>query len=264
MDQALDYTMRNMSSKRKSPPTKLHDGSPSDAPPIQTHMGSGSDGGGLTDLDDTSSNNLSDICEEDTNTMVNPSNTFYKLSESSSPSGCGSDIDDGLDDDHIPSKTAKISGVAGENNCNNSMMTSVSPCISALSLHNEELERRRNSSECSSPNSDVKTNFHYNNNNNSLMNNNSSLHPLRRSMDDVLKRLTSKITTNSVKEERRPTPSSTPNSHNSDIESAVIQQAIPGDNPMEKERTLSELILQLQLAREQLLIQQQQQQEANK
>ncbi|XP_076274626.1 transcription factor Sox102F isoform X2 [Rhynchophorus ferrugineus] len=250
-----------MSSKRKSPPTKLHDGSSTDTSQLQTNLGSGSDGGGLTDLDETSSNNLSDICEEDTSAMVNPSNAFYKLSESSSPSGCGSDIDDGLDDDHIPSKTAKISGVE----TSSPMMTSVSPCISALSLHNEEMERRRNSSECSSPSSDIKTNFHYNNNNNNLMNNNSSLHPLKRSMDDVLKRLTSKISTSSVKEERRPTPSSTPNSHNSDMEpTAAIQQAIPGDNPVEKERRLSELILQLQLAREQLLLQQQQQQDINK
>lgn len=206
------FYYRNMSSKRKSPPTKLQEGSSTEAPPIQTNLGSGSDGGGLTDLDETSSNNLSDICEEDTNTMVNTSSAFYnKLSESSSPSGCGSEIDDGLDEDHIPSKTAKISA----NDGTHSIMTSVSPCISALSLHNEEMERRRNSSECSSPSSDIKSNFHYNNNNNSLMNNNSSLHPLKRSMDDVLKRLTSKISNSSVREERRPTPSSTPNSHNS-------------------------------------------------
>ncbi|CAH1124273.1 unnamed protein product [Ceutorhynchus assimilis] len=249
-----------MSSKRKSPPTKLQEGTSTEAPLVQTNLGSGSDGGGLTDLDETSSNNLSDICEEETNTMVNTSSAFYnKLSESSSPSGCGSEIDDGLDEDHIPSKTAKISSA---NESSHSIMTSVSPCISALSLHNEEMERRRNSSECSSPNSDIKSNFHYNNNNNSLMNNNSSLHPLKRSMDDVLKRLTSKISNTSVREERRPTPSSTPNSHNSDVESAAaIQQALSGDNLMEKDRKLSELILQLQMAREQLMVQQQQQQQ---
>uniref|UniRef100_A0AAR5Q7U2 Schwannomin interacting protein 1 C-terminal domain-containing protein n=2 Tax=Dendroctonus ponderosae TaxID=77166 RepID=A0AAR5Q7U2_DENPD len=247
----------NMSSKRKSPPTKLQDGSSTEPPPIQANLGSGSDGGGLTDLDETSSNNLSDICEEEPNTMVNTSSTFYnKLSESSSPSACGSELDDGLDEDQIPSKTAKISA----NEPPHSMITSVSPCISALSLHNEDLERRRNSSECSSPSSDIKSNFHYNNNNNSLMNNNSSLHPLKRSMDDVLKRLTSKISNSSMREERRPTPSSTPNSHNSDVEpAAAIQQALSGDNLMEKDRKLSELIIQLQMAREQLLVQQQQQ-----
>ncbi|KAL1506740.1 hypothetical protein ABEB36_006045 [Hypothenemus hampei] len=245
-----------MSSKRKSPPTKLQEGNSNNIEPTtQNNLGSGSDGGGLTDLDETSSNNLSDICEEEANTMVNTSASFYnKLSESSSPSGCGSEIEDGLDEE-IPSKTAKIEG--------QSMVTSVSPCISSLSLHNEEMERRRNSSECSSPSSDIKNNFHYNNNNNSLMNNNSSLHPLKRSMDDVLKRLTSKISNSSSgREERRPTPSSTPNSHNSDVDQAVaIQQALSGDNLIEKDRKLSELILRLQMAREQLLLQKQEQQQ---
>lgn len=46
-----------------------------------------------------------------------------------------------------------------------------------------------------------------------------------------------------------------------DIEpTAAIQQALSGDNIMEKDRKLSELILQLQMVREQLL----QQQEPNK
>lgn len=185
---------RTMSSKRKSPPTKLQEGGSAEPPPIQ---GGGSDGGGLTDLDETSS----DICEEE---------VYHKLCESSSPSGCGSDLEDVDHEDQIPSKTAKMSNKDGPQ----AMITSVSPCISSLSLHNEEMERRRNSSECSSPNLDLKNNFSYNNNNNSLMNNNSSLHPLKRSMDDVLKRLTSKISHSSVREDR-PTPSSTPNSHNS-------------------------------------------------
>lgn len=179
---------RTMSSKRKSPPTKLQEGGTAEPPPFQV---GGSDGGGLTDLDETSS----DICEEE---------VYNKLSESSSPSCGGSDVDD----DQIPLKTAKMSNKEGAQ----ALITS--PCISSLSLHNEEMERRRNSSECSSPNLDLKNNFSYNNNNNSLMNNNSSLHPLKRSMDDVLKRLTSKISHSSVREDR-PTPSSTPNSHNS-------------------------------------------------
>lgn len=204
-----------MSSKRKSPPTKLHEGtnSASDtaaAPLPPTIVGSGSDGGGLTDLDETSSNNLSDIGEEDTNTMVNNTNTFYKLSESSSPSVSGSEMDDGLDEDRPPSKTARIMCSEQPNNL---LMSS---SISALTLHTEQSDRRRNSSECSSPNSDIKTNIHYNNNNSSLHNNNSSSHPIKRSMDDVIKRLSSKINSSTIKEEKRPTPSSTPNStHNS-------------------------------------------------
>lgn len=45
---------------------------------------------------------------------------------------------------------------------------------------------------------------------------------------------------------------------------AAIQQVLSGDNFLEKERRLSEMILQLQMVREQLLSQQQQQQEHNK
>lgn len=201
-----------MSSKRKSPPTKLQEGTNTPdvlTPSHQSTIGSGSEGGGLTDLDETSSNNLSDICEEDTNTMVHNSNTFYKLSESSSPgSVSGSEVDD-VDDERIPNKTARMSSSSDSN-------ILMSTNIQALSLHNEQSRRRRNSSECSSPSSDIKTNIHYNNNNISLHNNNSSSHSLKRSMDDVLKRLTSKINNSTIREERRPTPSSTPTStHNS-------------------------------------------------
>lgn len=205
-----------MSSKRKSPPTKLHEGTQNSADSlapahqIQT-PGSGSEGGGLTDLDENSSNNLSDICEEDTNTMVHNSGNFYKLSESSSPGSvsAGSEAEDGDDDRIPPNKTARMM-------CSSDSNLLMSTSIQALSLHNEQSERRRNSSECSSPNSDIKTNIHFNNNNSSLLNNNSSSHPLKRSMDDVLKRLTSKINNSTIREEKRPTPSSTPNStHNS-------------------------------------------------
>ncbi|XP_063913226.1 transcription factor SOX-13 isoform X3 [Zophobas morio] len=251
-----------MSSKRKSPPTKLQEGSTDGggAPLPPTIVGSGSDGGGLTDLDETSSNNLSDVGEEDigagSGTMVNNTSAFYKLSESSSPSVSGSEVDDGIDEDRTPppSKTARMCSEAPSN----VLMPSG---ISALSLHGDE--RRRNSSECSSPTSDLKTSLHYNNNNSSLHNNNSSSHPMKRSMDDVLKRLTSKIHNSTIKEEKRPTPSSTPNStHNSDVEpTAAIHQALSGDNFMEKDRKLSELIFQLQMVREQLISQQQQQQQ---
>lgn len=45
-----------------------------------------------------------------------------------------------------------------------------------------------------------------------------------------------------------------------DVEGAVaLQQALSGENFLEKERRLSEMILQLQIVREQLLSQQQQQ-----
>lgn len=88
-----------MSSKRKSPPTKLQEGSGSSgvelaaAPLPPTIIGGGSDGGGLTDLDETSSNNLSDLGEEDpSSNMVSNSATFYKMSEPTSPSASGSEV----------------------------------------------------------------------------------------------------------------------------------------------------------------------------
>ncbi|CAH0560301.1 unnamed protein product [Brassicogethes aeneus] len=256
-----DMNVGTMSSKRKSPPTKLQEGiaaeqqqQHSTAPLPPTIVGSGSDGGGLTDLDETSSNNLSDAAEEDAHPMVNNTSAFYKLSSSSS-SVSGSEVDDNLEEDRTPPpKTARI--MCAETG-SNLLIPSGLPTPQ---------ERRRNSSECSSPTSDIKANVHYNNNNSSFANNNSSSHPLKRSMDDVLKRLTSKINSSTIREERRPTPSSTPNStHNSDMEStAAIQQALSGDNFMEKDRKLSELIFQLQMVREQLLTQQQHHQETAK
>lgn len=193
-----------MSSKRKSPPTKLQEGigtsdEPSAPPQPPSIVVGGSDGGGLTDVDETSSNNLSDIGDEDPATMVNNSAPFYKLSESSSASGSGSEVEDVLGDDCPPNKSQRIMDAP------------------AATLALEQTERRRNSSECSSPTSDVKTNIHYNNNNSSLHNNNSSSNSMKRSMDDVLRKLTSKINhISTLKEERRPTPPSTPNStHNS-------------------------------------------------
>lgn len=192
-----------MSSKRKSPPTKLQEGiGTSDeisAPLPPSIVVGGSDGGGLTDVDETSSNNLSDIGDEDAATMVNNSAPFYKLSESSSGSGSGSEVEDVLGDDSPPNKSQRIMDAPS----------------GALSL--QQSERRRNSSECSSPTSDIKTSIHYNNNNSSLHNNNSSSNTMKRSMDDVLRKLTSKINhISTLKEEKRPTPPSTPNStHNS-------------------------------------------------
>lgn len=201
-----------MSSKRKSPPTKLQEGinstDDSHTPLPPSIVVGGSDGGGLTDVDETSSNNLSDLGEDDGQAMVNNSTAFYKLSESSSASASASEVEDALEDDSPPNKTQRImcpdtpTGGLGAGS------------ISSLSLHHEQTDRRRNSSECSSPNSDIKANIHYNNNNNCLHNNNSSSNTLKRSMDHVLKKLTSKINHSTLKEEKRPTPPSTPNSAN--------------------------------------------------
>lgn len=185
--------LRTMSSKRKSPPTKLHEGTAIEeiaAPLPPTIIGGGSDGGGLTDLDETSSNNLSDLEDQ---TSMNNFKTSYKLSESSSPSISGSEVDDAIEEERSPpNKKQRV-------------------CQDVAEPLGSEPEGRRRNSECSSPSSDLKTNILYHNNNSSLHNNNSSTHPLKRSMDDVLKRLTSKMNSSTIKEEKRPTPATTPN-----------------------------------------------------
>lgn len=206
-----------MSSKRKSPPTKLQEGNTGVeevAPLPPTIVSGGSDGGCLTDLDETSSNNLSDIGEEDHHhqAMLNHPPSFYKLSESSSASVSGSEVDDVIEEDRSPpSKRQRVL-------CPDQSGNLLGPEALAA-LHGEHLRQeaeRRNSSECSSPTSDIKTSIHHNNNNNNLPNNNSSSHSVKRSMDDVLKRLTLKMNSSTIKEEKRPTPSTTPNSsHNS-------------------------------------------------
>nr|XP_022900365.1 transcription factor Sox-5 isoform X1 [Onthophagus taurus] len=257
-----EMNSRTMSSKRKSPPTKLQEGSNPNVdegaphPPTIVGGGGGSDGGCLTDQDETSSNNLSDIGEDDPTTMLTNPPSFYKLSESSSGSVSGSEVDDGLEDENRspPSKRPRVL-------CNDPMVTVLGQdSLAALNAKvRQEAEKRRDSSERSSPITDIKTGLAHNNNNNNLPNHN----PVKRSMDDVLKRLTSKMNNSTLKEEKRPTPSTTPNSsHNSDIEgAAAIQQVLSGDNFMEKERRLSEMIMQLQMVREQLLNQKQQQQQ---
>lgn len=258
-----------MSSKRKSPPTKLQEGVPNEdhaLPP--TLVGGGSDGGGLTDLEETSSNNLSD--EEgtpgnlqSTTELVPPSGGFYKLSDTSSPSLSNSEVEENEINDPPVKKARLLEDVGDINDTNkkNRGLEDLGGCqddvtlrkqrileelsiiidpvkkqillnelISlenqrksnflldfnphALNLHfNEALKesnRRRNSSECSSPTSEYKG---LHNNNNSMLFNNNSGHG-KRTMDDVLKRLTSKMNNSTIREEKRPTPSTTPNTKN--------------------------------------------------
>ncbi|XP_065347361.1 transcription factor Sox-5-like isoform X1 [Cloeon dipterum] len=102
------------------------------------------------------------------------------------------------------------------------------------------------------------------NNNSSSLNHNSLLP--KRTMDDVLKRLTSKMNHSTIKEEnKRPTPATTPKSASeSDVDpGTALQHALTGGETfVEKERRLSEMILQLQMVRDQLLIQQEHQSKA--
>lgn len=233
-----------MSSKRKSPPTKLQDGmgAAEDAAPLPpTIVGGGSDGGGLTDMDDNSSNNLSDLGEEEPHGEVDvdlvgptPNAFFNKLSDTSSVSGSASEGDEaeaGIEDERSPPKKQRLV------NTNSVAMGSIpnlppnfpslgltDPALAAamqLSLHHQQIleeSRRRNSSECSSPTADIKATagyIHHNNNNNIALHNNNAAgtgpHSNKRTMDDVLKRLTSKMNSSTLREERRPTPATTPN-----------------------------------------------------
>jgi hypothetical protein len=130
-----------------------------------------------------------------------------------------------------------------QNNSRSSVVpppSSLLPALSAIHLQQEHLHqypesvdttsssRRRSSSDCSSPTLDIMmksggVNNHNNNNNSSSNSNNnnnnstthnnnstSSSHPVKRTMDDVLKRLTSKMHISNVREEKRPTPACTP------------------------------------------------------
>lgn len=173
-----------MSSKRKSPPSKLQEGA------AETEKSEP----GPANLD------FSDPPESDENDHQN----FYKLSPSSSPRTSISEEDY---EDENPSKKQRFD--QSIDMTNNLLVPS-----SFLSLHqvNDLQARRRGSSECSSPGAEAKV-LGLCNNNNSLLNHNSALSlsaPHKRSMDDVLKRLTSKMNNSTIKEEKRPTPSTTP------------------------------------------------------
>lgn len=171
-----------MSSKRKSPPSKLQEGA---ADTVKSEPGSVTQEFDVQESDDTDPQN------------------FYKFSPSCSTRSSISEED--TFEDELPPKKQRF-----EQNLemtNNLLIPS-----SFLSLHQNNLSRRRGSSECSSPGAEAKVLGLFNNNN-SLLNHNSALSfgpSHKRSMDDVLKRLTSKMNNSTIKEEKRPTPSTTP------------------------------------------------------
>ncbi|KAG6440384.1 transcription factor Sox-5 [Manduca sexta] len=220
-----------MSSKRKSPPSKLQEGA-ADNEKAEA---------GPANLE------FADHHESDSEQH------YYKFSPSSSTRSSISE-DDHCDDER-PSKKQRFEQTSDMTN--NLLVPS-----SFLTLHQNDLQaRRRGSSECSSPGAEAKV-LGLCNNNNSLLNHNSALSlapPHKRSMDDVLKRLTSKMNNSTIKEEKRPTPSTTPVKQNNDgrgVLDAAALRALAGESVLEKERQVSELILQLQMVREQLLAQQ--------
>lgn len=245
-----------MSSKRKSPPTKFQEGgglvtqdddSTVHVPAtvsVQNTLSSagcgGSDGGGLTDVDESSSNNVSDVGDEDPppSSQGATAASLYKLSDSSSSSPVsGSEPEDCPVDSHEPAPPSKKQrllcpapqqDIEYHNDIKSNLVpppSALLPALSAIHLQHEHQyqeavdgsgSRRRTSSDCSSPTLDIMmkggtVNSH--NNNNSMTHNNnstSSSHPVKRTMDDVLKRLTSKMHISNVREEKRPTPATTP------------------------------------------------------
>ncbi|CAG9782569.1 unnamed protein product [Diatraea saccharalis] len=219
-----------MSSKRKSPPSKLQEGATEEKQqPGPAH-----------DFEQESDDNDQQI--------------YDKFSPTCSTRSSISEEEPNFEDER-PSKKQRFDSLEMTNNL---LVPS-----SFLNLHQVDLQpRRRGSSECSSPGTEPKV-LGLCNNNNSLLNHNSALSlapPHKRSMDDVLKRLTSKMNNSTIKEEKRPTPSTTPvNKQNMDrrgMLDAAALQALAGESVLEKERQLSEMILQLQMVREQLLAQQ--------
>lgn len=173
-----------MSSKRKSPPSKLQEGA-ADAEKQEA-------GPANQEFPD----HESDIDQQ----------TYYKFSPSCSTRSSISEEDATNYEDERPSKKQRFESLDMTNNL---LVPS-----SFLSLHQDLQSRRRGSSECSSPGAEAKV-LGLCNNNNSLLNHNSALSlapPHKRSMDDVLKRLTSKMNNSTIKEEdrKRPTPSTTP------------------------------------------------------
>lgn len=168
-----------MSSKRKSPPSKLQEGAADEKQEA---------GPATLDFEHES---------DDTD-------QHYKFSPSSSTRTSISEEDQF--EEERPSKKQRFETLDMTNNL---LVPS-----SFLGLHqvNDLQNRRRGSSECSSPGAEAKV-LGLCNNNNSLLNHNSALSlapPHKRSMDDVLKRLTSKMNNSTIKEEKRPTPSTTP------------------------------------------------------
>ncbi|XP_039294826.1 box A-binding factor-like [Nilaparvata lugens] len=128
--------------------------------------------------------------------------------------------------------------------------------------HQENNHHHHHSEEKQMHNSGGNATMHLNNNSTTLNHNNSVGSGGKRTMDDVLKRLTSKMNNSTIREEKRPhSPSKTQSGALDNGEASLLHlQALAagGESFLEKERRLSEMILQLQLFREQLLTEQEQ------
>ncbi|XP_051169395.1 transcription factor SOX-13 isoform X3 [Leptopilina boulardi] len=293
-----------MSSKRKSPPTKLSEGG----------GGAGTVAG--EEEEDTTSSLAGaggDIPEEVTSVDIEDCYSLRRPDcESSGCSSPGTTSEPELRDSPSPSPnsppTSKRQRVLFLSNQEN------------LSYHNHHTNTSSSSggilepassSECGSPPTVLADSYythqvhhhhhhhHHHNNNNTVTqnnnnnnnNNNNGTGPTaagsKRSMDDVLKRLTCKMNTGSLclqddtNNRRTPPPSSTPTSHNTHSSSssiansvapsptgtgrsqnsdtglqdgaAALHRVLCAESVAEKERKISEMILQLQLLRDHLL-----------
>ncbi|KAF4524673.1 hypothetical protein B566_EDAN009517 [Ephemera danica] len=300
-----------MSSKRKSPPTKLHEGntittatdysggrtkSGSASPPPVRENGTGSSSEPADEVQDfDESSNLSGDDDEGTHhllasssygddtTVLGTTPGAVKYSDESEEGGYQDEEDlddmedledlDEIDEDEThddqhrspPNKKQRRDPVTSAATI--SLVPSLVPALSAIHLQRELQQQQQREQE--------EAHHKSLNNNSSSLNHNSLLAAApKRTMDDVLKRLTSKMNHSTIKEER-PAPSTTPISKQSSgrtsggalqdssdltVDSAAsLQHALSGETFLEKERRLSEMILQLQMVRDQLLAQQEQQ-----
>ncbi|XP_024081058.1 transcription factor Sox-13 isoform X3 [Cimex lectularius] len=243
---------RNMSSKRKSPPSKLQEG--------------GEEGGTENSLngDSIAGEGEEEIREE-------RGGMFYKLGSSSSSGG--SELED-----LIPPEEEVLTPPNKKRFLDNGMLGPYdeSHLRPKLALHqtllnplhgapfSSDIDPARPKSNCESP---TDKGLHINNNSTTLNhNNNNNNFSGKRTMDDVLKRLTSKMNNSTIKEDKTPnSPNKMPTGDQLDGEemepNSLINhlQAMTGETLLEKERRLSEMIVQLQMVRDQLLSQQEQQ-----
>lgn len=177
----FSFLCRNMSSKRKSPPTKLQEGNSVTDSGKDTMAACVAETGGLFRPEDGEGGEGGEGAD----------------SASSRSSLTGSDVDDAVTP---PCKKQRASPMLDH--------PFAAPQQSLWNLQqqyerfyqaNNHYESQRRRAECNSP---------VLNNNTICTNNNNSA---KRSMDDVLKRLTTKMNHSTLADDRRPTPASTPN-----------------------------------------------------
>ncbi|XP_054262374.1 transcription factor Sox-13-like [Macrosteles quadrilineatus] len=290
-----------MSSKRKSPPSKLQEGSGDGATGTDHEEPTGPMEAVASPL---AFYNMTAPEVEARRTPPQEPPAFYKLSSASSSSAAsGSEVEDLSPEDELlrspPNKRKKDDSENDE--CARYYPMNCAPrpdSLQALLALNQsgfldDRSPRRRRSGCESPSEEKKALLHLNNNSTTL-NHNSAVGG-KRTMDDVLKRLTNKMNNSTLRDPSSPTKPQldcdegslqnlaaklqheilrehhqltenrrmeADNGERDNVTAMLQLQSLTGDNFLEKERRLSEMILQLQMVREQLLSQQEQQSKA--